>query len=246
MKTERKSDEFEARQIVRGARKAALATIDLQTGSPYVSLAAVATLTDGRPITLISTLARHTRNLLKNPAASLLYEIPATSGGVMAGSRVTLSGQMTPCHAKRAIHRYLARHNDARDFADFSDFGFFQLQVAEGHFIAAFGRIQTIDGEKLTFNSPLEAALAEQEAIAIEHINKDYLELIQGYCNNTSRAIPGKWRAGDIDREGISLVSDQGIARIIFPKPLNSLADLEKCLVDLEKGREKFQTIHFP
>ncbi|MBZ0215748.1 MAG: DUF2470 domain-containing protein [Fimbriimonadaceae bacterium] len=239
MKTEKKPDAFEARQIVRQARQAALATLDATTGAPYVSLAAVATLADGRPVTLISTLARHTQNLRVNPAVSLLFEIPAQTGGVMAGSRVTLSGRLLPCDDEQARRRYLARHGDAADFVDFPDFGFYALDIEEGHFIAAFGRIRTIAGDKLSLNTPLDDELARGEGSAVSHMNEDHLDAIQRYAVEIGGAAPGDWRMTDIDREGFSLISDSGLLRIIFPKPLESFGDLRKCLAEMAQRTKK-------
>lgn len=232
METEKNPDDFEARQIVRGAQKAALATRDAKSGAPYVSLAAVATLPDGRPITLISTLARHTQNLLADPAASLLFEIPAETGGVMAGSRVTIMGQLRPNDDKTGRRRYLARHADAADFVDFADFGFYALDISEGHFIAAFGRIRTIAGDKLSLNQSKSAAFAEGEASAINHMNEDHLDAIQRYAAKTG-AKPAAWRMIDIDQEGFCLNSELGLLRITFPKPLDSFADLRKTLAEM-------------
>ena len=56
------SEDFDAprvtRGLVRAARRAALATLDADSGAPYVSLVAVATMPDGAPI-LRSMFYRH-------------------------------------------------------------------------------------------------------------------------------------------------------------------------------------------
>jgi len=235
METEKKSVAFEARQMLRGATRASLATIDAATGAPYVSLAAVATLIDGRPVTLLSTLARHTQNLASNPSASLLIEVPAKTGGVMAGSRVTLSGSMTPVDEPQARRRYLARHEDASDFVDFTDFGFYSMDVAEAHFIATFGRIHTLEGEVLLPSHPADAALADIEAGAVSHMNDDHTDAIQDYATGLAGAPAGNWRMADLDREGFTLVSNYRLLRMVFPKPIESAADLRKSLTKLAK-----------
>ena len=70
----------EVRRLLRQARGGSLATLDRDTGHPYASLVNVATDLSGRPILFISRLAWHTRNLEKNPKASLLVSEPAASG----------------------------------------------------------------------------------------------------------------------------------------------------------------------
>ena len=63
-----------ARHLMRTALKGSLATLDRDTGHPYASLVLVATEPDGAPIFLISKLALHTKNLQKDPRASVLLD----------------------------------------------------------------------------------------------------------------------------------------------------------------------------
>ncbi len=87
-------DAADALRLMREARFAGLATIDAETGGPYASLVNIALPASGRPVILISALARHTANLRANPAASLLIAEPSTpDGDPLASPRVTLSGR---------------------------------------------------------------------------------------------------------------------------------------------------------
>ena len=61
----------EARKLIRQSIKASLATLDTPSGAPYASLITLATDLGGSPIFLISTLARHTRNLANDPRAAI-------------------------------------------------------------------------------------------------------------------------------------------------------------------------------
>ena len=235
METEKKSVAFEARQMLRGATRAALATIDSVTGNPYVSLTAIATQPDGRPVTLISALARHTKNLAQNTAASLLIEQPAETGGVMAGARVTVTGPMSICSDLTSRNRYLARHPDARDFVDFSDFSFYHMDIQEAHFVAAFGRIHTISGRELLPSDPIVSELAEIEPTALRHMNDDHHDAIGDIAVKAGGAATENWQMIDLDREGFSIMSKHGYLRIVFPKPLDSSLDLRKSLTELAK-----------
>ena len=82
----------EVRHMLRRARKAALSTIDRQSGYPYASLVAMATEPDGAPVLLLSKLALHTKNIEADARASLLIEEASGRGDPLAGSRVTLTG----------------------------------------------------------------------------------------------------------------------------------------------------------
>ena len=66
---------MQARTVLRSRRSAALATaMATETGWPYASLVTVACDVDGSPILLLSGLSDHTRNLDRDPRASLLLE----------------------------------------------------------------------------------------------------------------------------------------------------------------------------
>jgi heme iron utilization protein len=60
-----------AKQLLRGTRAGALATIDRNTGHPFSSLVNVATDADGSPLILVSRLSTHTANIEVDPRASV-------------------------------------------------------------------------------------------------------------------------------------------------------------------------------
>jgi len=70
----------EARSLVRRSTKGSLATLDAPSRAPYASLITLATEADGSPVFLISTLARHTRNLAADPRAAILVDGTASAG----------------------------------------------------------------------------------------------------------------------------------------------------------------------
>ncbi|MBX9925674.1 MAG: pyridoxamine 5'-phosphate oxidase family protein [Hyphomicrobiaceae bacterium] len=134
--------------LISGANKAALSTLDASTGHPYGSLVTVATDGEGRPLMLLSRLARHTRNLDADARASLLFEpLGLTAGDPLAVARVTAIGRamrIDPADAAAigdVRTRFLSRHPDAAGYAGFADFGWFRLEIATAHFIGGFGRI---------------------------------------------------------------------------------------------------------
>src|SRR5882672_6855839 len=80
-----------AKQLLRGTRAGALATIDRHTGHPFSSLVNVATDADGSPLILISRLATHTANLESDPRASILLASTG-KGDPLAHPRLTVLG----------------------------------------------------------------------------------------------------------------------------------------------------------
>lgn len=132
------------------ATTATLATIDVGTGHPYASLVEMATLPDGRPLLLLSRLARHTRNLEVDPRASLLIDQRTTAASPLAAERASVMGTMRRTSETLCQPRYLARFPGAEAWVGFGDFGFFVMDIASAHLIAGFGRIVEVPGSALS------------------------------------------------------------------------------------------------
>jgi len=159
------------RQLLRAATSATLATLDAQTGHPYGSLVEIATTPDAQPLLLISRLARHTRNLDRDPRASLLIDQRGRAAAPMTAERATIIGRVSRSDDEDDRRRYLARHPAAAPYADFADFGFQRLSVGGAHLIAGFGRIGEIAGQEVVLDAALVAKLADQEAEVCETVN---------------------------------------------------------------------------
>jgi heme iron utilization protein len=127
--------ELDANALLSTARHGALGT--LLDGNPYVSLVAVAT-SAGRPVFLLSHLAEHTKNLARDPRASLLIA-EAGEGDPLARGRATFLGKCTPAPREEVGAAYLAVHPEAAAYLEMRDFGFFRLEVQAVRTIAGFG-----------------------------------------------------------------------------------------------------------
>lgn len=134
-----------ARDLISGARFAALGVLDPDSGAPLVTRVAFATDPQGQPLTLISTLSRHTQALAKAPACSVLVGEPGPKGDPLTHPRLTLQ-----CSARfvarddpnRPVLRthYLAQQPKAKLYIDFGDFSLVRLEVAEAHLNGGFGQ----------------------------------------------------------------------------------------------------------
>ena len=140
---------LQARRVLLSALKAALATLDHDSGAPYASLITVATLPDATPVFLISTLARHTQNLLKDPRASILIDGTGNDGDPLAGGRVSLYGRAELTTDPLARARFLARHPNAEIYAGFKDFNSYRLKLEGAHFVGGFGSIHDLSATDL-------------------------------------------------------------------------------------------------
>jgi putative heme iron utilization protein len=138
------------RELLAAERCGVLATLSARRqGWPFASIAPYALTEVGEPVFLFSDLAEHTRNIRANPNASLLVQDGSSLGDPLAGSRVTLLGEVSPTERSEARAMYLARHPTASEYLAMSDFHLFVLHVIEARFIAGFGDMGWVSGDKL-------------------------------------------------------------------------------------------------
>lgn len=231
-----------ARRLLRSALKGSLATLDRETGHPYASLVLVATEPDATPLFLISRLALHTRNLEKDPRASLLLDGTDGLGDPLTGSRMTLMGLARPSRSATARRRYLARHPGAEGYAGFADFAMYALEFERAHVIGGFGRISDIGRGALLTDVADAAALIAAEPDIIAHMNSDHAEAVALYATVLGNAPTGNWRMCGVDPDGVDLLQRTNAVRIDFDAPVRTPGDVRKTLVALaQKARDAQQ-----
>jgi len=223
----------DARMLARRAFKASLATLDSASGAPYASLITVATDLAGAPVFLISTLARHTRNLAHDPRAAILIDGSGDLADPLQGARVTLHGRAEKVNDEVVKRRFLAHHPEAAFYVDFPDFAFWRLAVEGAHYIGGFGRIVDLEPAELLVPLDGAEALAEAEAGIVAHMNDDHADAIELYALAFTGGDPGPWRMTGIDPEGCDIALGQDARRIVFSGPVTTPQDARKELVRL-------------
>jgi hypothetical protein len=134
-----------ARRLVVDAQFASVAVLEPGTGMPLVSRIAVAAESDGSPFFLASDLAGHTRALMADPRASILFGEPPGKGDPLAFPRVTVIGRAARIGRGDAAHEqrrafWLKRHPKAALYVDFADFSFWRLEIERAHLNGGFGK----------------------------------------------------------------------------------------------------------
>ena len=228
-----------AKTLARTIRSAALATIDRNTGHPFVSLVNVATDVDGSPLILISRLATHTANLERDGRASLLLAA-AGKGDPLAHPRLTLIGIFAPvgredADAPRLRRRFLARHPKSELYADFADFSFWRLRVASAHLNAGFARAADLKAAEVMTDIGGAETLIEGEADAVAHMNEDHADAVRLYATRLLGAEDGPWRLTGLDPEGVDLARGDATLRLPFPARVTNPAELRSTLVALAR-----------
>lgn len=143
----------QGRSLLVQAAFGAFATQEPDTGFPLVSRIAFALSSKGQPISLMSTLAFHTKALLQNPRCSILLGEPG-KGDPLAHARISLLAtavqilHQTDEHNDLRTH-YLEQHPKTALYIDFGDFFFFRFQVEKAYLNGGFGKAYVLNADDL-------------------------------------------------------------------------------------------------
>ena len=224
-----------ARTLVAQISTGTLCTIALEPeGYPYGSFVTVA-FDNGNPVFLISALAEHTRNLERDPRASLLV----AEGGAtdpLANGRVTMLGPCMRVGADGGSARaaFFAAHPNSRYYADFRDFGFWKLHVGSIRYIGGYGRMSWID--KADWQAAEPDPLGPSAAGTIAHMNADHADAMMLYCKAFSKATDLTFaKMTGVDRYGfeMSAKTPEGPrpVRVAFATPVSTPDELRTALI---------------
>ena len=225
-----------ARHLLFESRSATLATL-LPDGAPYASLVTVATETDAAPILLLSRLARHTSNVLADARVSLLI-VGRSDGEPLESGRLSLTGVLVRSDDPALPRRFIARHPSASEYARFTDFAFWRMEVAGARLVAGFGRIVDLAPPDLANQVGDAGALIAAEEDALAHMNADHRDAIELYATRLLGDVPGAWRMIGIDPAGCELTLGRIVRRLDFPQRVTTPDALRKTLANLaQKAR---------
>ena len=216
-----------------------LCTLALEpAGYPYGSFVTVA-FDGGAPVLLISRLAEHTKNLERDPRASLLVA-EGGSADPLANGRVTMIGRCTRIEGKGASARqaFLATHPNAAYYADFRDFAFWKLHVASVRYIGGYGRMSWVSDAEWQTAEP--DPLGPSAAATLAHMNADHADALVLYCKAFSRAteISAASMTG-VDRYGFEMSVKTGEGprpvRLAFATPVSTPDEARDALISMLK-----------
>ena len=224
----------DAKRLMRLARTGALATLVAEGGSPLTTLVGVASDFDGAPLFLMSTLSRHTRNLARDPRASLLLTGARDRGDPLNHPRVTLGGRVELDPPSRAKSRYLQRNRKAALYAGFADFGMFRLRIESVHFNGGFGRAGALTPADVLASRAGEAALTEAEERLLAEVNALCEAALARLAGHKGARLT--WRAIGLDGEGLDLAAGARAARAQFRSQAHDPATWRARLRELLAG----------
>ncbi len=236
----RRSAAEEARTLVAGTNAGTLATL-CDDGSPWASLVAYGALDDGSPVLLVSRLAQHGRNLLREPRASLSVAALPSGDDVLAAGRVTLAGtaeRPEGDEATLALERYIAAVPAAKAYSAFGDFTLWVVRVDRVRWVGGYGRMAsaTASAYAAAEADPVGPATAH----AIAHLNEDHADALLVMAQALG-GHPDATRAEchAIDRHGLDLLvttpRGYGFVRLPFAETVTQPGGLRGATVELTR-----------
>jgi len=227
-----------ARQVMRSQPTAVLSSSLDETGTPYGSLVLVSTDYRGQPVMLLSTMAVHTQNILRDDRVCLVFDATVGLQDRLTGSRVSAVGRVAKTEDQNLADRYIARHPSAAMYKDFGDFDFYHVTIERAHLVAGFGRIDWIDADKLLPVFGDEDGLAQSEHGIVSHMNEDHSDAVALYANTLAGRPGAGWRMTGVDPEGMDLALAADTCRVSFDAPVSSAGDVKGALISLlQKAR---------
>ena len=230
-----------ARTLAYLGHTGALATLSRRhPGHPFASVMPYALDDAGCPLFLISTMAMHTQNLETDPRASLLVTQPGWDGDPLAAGRLTLMGEarrVPDADAPSARERYLARHERARYWVDFEDFGFWRLAIVDVYFVGGFAAMDWVTAAD--YGAARPDPLADAAAGIVEHMNRDHADALIEYARHFAGEPAEEAAMVAVDRLGFKLRLRSGerlsSVRIAFPREVTTTAQSREVLIAMLK-----------
>ncbi len=231
-----------ARRLIRRVRSGALATFlppqsdhsstpsrQLQAANsvpstPFASLVTVAPAADLSPLFWLSALARHSRNLARDPRCSVLLTGPPVTPNPQTAPRVTLSGTAARIDDPALLRRWHALNPYAGWYAGLQDFSLWRLTISSVHAVGGFAAAAWIDPARLAPDPAVACAFAAAEAAILADCNARDAALLGPIAAAAGGSLEG-WQLIAADPDGFDLGRLEEVLRIDFPAPVHTPAE---------------------
>ena len=229
----------QARTLMHVGRIGTLSTLsERHPDWPFGSVMPYGLDDQGRPTFLISSLAMHTRNLLRDPRASLLVAEEGAHEDPLGSARLTLMGAVaevpdTDLAAVRA--GYLKRHPQSEMWVNFGDFAFYRMDITEPYYVGGFGVMgwMTADDYRAAAADPL----ADLAPSVIEHMNSHHADALVLMAQHFADCAAESVTMTRVDRLGCDLQAmwkdgEQDL-RVSFIRPATNANGIRKVLTEM-------------
>jgi putative heme iron utilization protein len=211
-----------------------------QPGFPFGSVMPYSADDRGQPVFLISNMAMHTQNLKADARASLLV-MQETGDDPLGAARITLVGEVLAVpESETAVARelYLGRHQNARYWVDFDDFGFYRMRLEDVYFIGGFGVMGWVTAQEYADSRP--DPLADASAGILRHMNEDHGEALVLLARAVGETDAESATMTAVDRLGfhVKIRSGERVhgARIAFPQEVRDSGEVRAVMVQMVRA----------
>lgn len=228
----------DARLLMQSSTQAVLATLGQEpvAGFPLTSAVPYCLDSAGRPLLLISRLARHTQHVQQDNRVSLFVQ--GEGSDIQASPRISIAGHLEllpEADIDDAANRYCRYFPHTQNFHRIYDFSFWRLQPIRAHFIAGFAKVAWVEGQDLLAANPFDRPT---ESDMVQHMNDDHADALPLYCRQAGLVVPegvAPVMTG-IDTDGFHLRLGDRIVYIRFPRPVSTPLEVRQTLVALLKS----------
>lgn len=228
---EKKIDKgFEARKLLKENNFGVLSTISIDVdGYPFGSVTPYCLSNNLEPMLLISNIAQHTKNIIRNPKVSLTVFGTDIKGDVQENGRVTYIGDAIKTENEEEKEKYSIYFPNSKGYFSFHDFSLYKIVLKRIRFIGGFGSIFWVDKDEFYLENPL---LSVEKRI-IEHMNNDHKDSIIKYCRVFKGLSVSDAYISGIDSEGFDVIADDKFLRFAFDEPVTDAGKARQVLVKM-------------
>jgi len=235
-----------ARTLAYVGRVGTLASLSAKhPGWPFGSVMPYALDERGSPLFLISSMAMHTQNVLRDPRAALLIAHHESLEDALGSARVTLMGNVgkVPSEELEMVRaRYLRSYENARYWVDFEDFAFYRLAIIDAYYVGGFGVMGWLSAED--YYAAEADPLADSAAGILAHMNADHVDAMILLARTHAGLEATEAQMTAVDRLGfhLRLKTAEGMkgARIAFSIEARTPQQAREILVEMvKKGRAR-------
>lgn len=210
-------NELAARQVARACRKTAFSTLD-KSGAPYVSLVTMAFDHDLTPVIIVSAMSAHTRNIMADPRAAMLFDGTDGHPNPQTGPRLSLQGDAVKVEdadeQARLRRRFLARNPGAAEYSTFTDFALWKIVPTKAQFVGGFGRAVWLQPPFGLDPAVIQAFQSGEEALLAHLHAQDRTEVVS------------------VDPDGYDVAEGESWRRVDFAQPVGSVEQAVRLIAD--------------